>query len=493
MENGEFLMVEKKKNCIECGKEIEHYFYPLCLDCRPYMYKKQNHPHQKLRRKKSWKINREKRIAEANHKCEVCGNSKNSFVIHHLEGISSRTYEFMWSSVIEEKHKDLIESDVTWKNKWKKLISENSIKKLEKKIQNDYFKRKGIKKKNTCPFCGRASISERKTLKPKYRCGKCGKEFENPKYQIPSHKYLLPSLIEKLVQKTISTTILNEIIENHFLELKKTYQEKINNLLEKYLSMENTNVLCSRCHLPIEMGKVLCPSCKQHYIYPSYNICMDCQNGEFLAKNGAFYIIEKLDDKNDENDNLENKNYDNYNENEKNNFDDDFDDHFEEYNFYEESETKKYQMKSVYDKKLVSIFRNLWTGKEWDPKQKVWKFNKYAFQKIIKEVLDYLSSTGEPYKLKYAESFIEDIKRGLKKDSNYRQSVFNEIPKCKYELTGYCHHTFDYTNGNKFECKKLKCNDYFSHDTPPSKIIEIITKLHIIDNFDKISLFPLFL
>ncbi len=151
---------------------------------------------------------------------------------------------------------------------------------------------------------------------------------------------------------------------------------------------------------------------------------------------------------------------------------------------YDFDETKKYQIKSIYDKKLVSIFRVLWTGKEWDPKQKVWKFTEFAFQNIIKKVFEYLSSTGEPYKLTYIDEILTEVNEGLEKDFNYRQSVLNEIPKCHDELDGFCNHAGDYIYCDKIVCTNLECSDYFSPNTTPKKIIEIITKLHIIDNYD---------
>ena len=460
-------MVEKKVNCEGCGQEIAQYLYSLCLDCPPYMYKKQKHPHQIVRRTKSWEENRQKRINESNHQCQICSKNEDALVIHHLEGITSRTYEAIWNGVIEEKRIDLVENDVNWKNKWDDLISDESKKKLAQKIQSDYFKKKGIKKMNTCPYCGRASISERKTKKPRYRCGKCSKEFEQPKFQIPSHYYLSASQLERHVEKIIKTTIQNEIIKNHFQVLKKAYQVEVNSIIERYLSMENTVVLCARCHYATEKGEILCPSCKEHYIFPGYNICMHCQNADFLEENGALYIIDELEMK---------ENHD------RDDFKDDFD--FDNVDFDDDFKlNKKYQIKSIYDKNLVAIYRDSGNGK-WYPKQKVWKFREFSFQYIIKKVLEYLSSTEQPYKLTYIDKYLLDVKIGLEKSSNYRESLVREIPKCTDEMDGYCNHAGGYIYGDTTRCTQLECSDYFSPDTPPIKIIEIITKLHIIDNYD---------
>jgi len=65
----------------------------------------------------------------------------------------------------------------------------------------NYLAKKDIKKMKTCPFCGRAGLSERKVKKPKYRCPKCMVEFAKPIYQIPSHHFLSSSMLKQKIKK----------------------------------------------------------------------------------------------------------------------------------------------------------------------------------------------------------------------------------------------------------------------------------------------------
>lgn len=68
-------MKEKKIElgiCVICGKTLKPNFY-LCMNCSPNMYKKQSFSHQKIRRTKKWSENREKRLKQANNKCDKCG------------------------------------------------------------------------------------------------------------------------------------------------------------------------------------------------------------------------------------------------------------------------------------------------------------------------------------------------------------------------------------------------------------------------------------
>lgn len=51
---------QKPNICVICGDTKEHLLSPLYMKYAPYMYKKQSFPHQLVRRRKVWKVNREK-------------------------------------------------------------------------------------------------------------------------------------------------------------------------------------------------------------------------------------------------------------------------------------------------------------------------------------------------------------------------------------------------------------------------------------------------
>jgi len=433
-------MDKTTNNCVNCGKEIKHCLYPLCPDCHPYKYSKGKEPHQNVRTTQKWKEAREKRLSESHCQCDWCKSSlNNTLTIHHKKGMNYKTYETIWETLIEEKGISLIESDNKWKKFWDDLWSGVSLQNIMDKIQKEHLIKKKGKKMQTCPSCGRASLTKRKVKKPKYRCGKCGKEFSKPIYQIPYHYYLTPFVLKKRIESQIKNQFNNEIIKKCYDELYKRYQEEVNKYVEDYLSMKDTLVLCKKCHFAIEQGKALCPECKQHYFYPLYKTCISCQNSYFFEQNKAYYIIEESND--------------------------------------------YYIIRSIYDKNLIKIIKELWYGKKWDPKNKIWLIEKSAFHIIQKKVLDYFASSDKVYNLNYVRDEIyNDVKEGIKNNKNYREKLLAELPECKDETEGYCNHAGAYYYGDKIKCDKLYCDGYFPIDEDYNKLTEIITKLHIIDN-----------
>ena len=439
-------MSDDRSKCITCGKEINPYFYPFCLDCLPYRYPKRKHPHQKIRETKEWKINREKRLKESGDQCDWCKSSLNKpLVIHHSKRLDSTIYEAIWKAIVQKIQNDLIKSDDKWKKTWDELWTKESIQRRTDEIQRRNLKRKKAKKKDTCPSCGKASLSERKTKKPKYRCKHCTFEFEKPKIQIPKHYYLSTHTLKKKVEAEIRSFFKSQIIAQCFAEVNKQYQEEVNKYVEVYLTMRNTLVLCKKCHYAIERGMKLCPECNQNYIYPRYQKCVKCSNDEFFKKHKAYYVIEETE--------------------------------------------KHYVIRSIYDKKLVGIIQGLWHGSKWDPQQEVWKIKKYAFHIIQKKLLDYLMSTGKVHNLGFVkDDLYNSVKEELQKKKNYREDILSKFSKCNNELEGFCNHEEQYTFGEKYKCNKLNCHDYYPNDGDFTKLTDIITKLHIIDNIDNLKI-----
>lgn len=96
-------MIQKKKNCVICGKSKKSQRYPMCVDCTPFLYKKGNFPHQKLRRKKIWVEKRKEVLTKMGGKCEWCKNDQQSLAIHHPKEVNSRTYEHIWNMLLCEE------------------------------------------------------------------------------------------------------------------------------------------------------------------------------------------------------------------------------------------------------------------------------------------------------------------------------------------------------------------------------------------------------
>jgi len=66
------------------------------------------------------------------------------------------------------------------------------------------------------------------------------------------------------------------LLPEFYPELKKKYEEEVEQLLEEYLNRKDTIVLCQRCHYAIEHNKKLCVVCKKNYHSHRYELCRKC-------------------------------------------------------------------------------------------------------------------------------------------------------------------------------------------------------------------------
>lgn len=78
------------------------------------------------------------------------------------------------------------------------------------------------------------------------------------------------------------TTKEKEQFNKEYHEWRKSInaEEKINKELEKerekYMSFENVQILCDKCHIAHHNGMNLCPVCKKKYKSMKYKTCWDC-------------------------------------------------------------------------------------------------------------------------------------------------------------------------------------------------------------------------
>lgn len=279
-----------QKNCVICGNPRKSELHPLCMNCNPFLYKKQAYPHQKLRRKKRWLEKRKEILDKVDNRCEWCGNTQQSLAIHHTKEVNSRKYEHIWNTLLGDEINTYLQSTPE-KSSWvenyfikeTKKALRSSIKHYEQKAKNFMTK--------ACPYCDSTNYIVRKTIIPKYKCNGCKKTFEElkPRPRRDMHDKL-NSLKSQSQEKDISKLYLSgysrqkifgnftgELLPILYPGLKVKYEKKVNELLEEYLEMRDTIVLCIKCHNAVRLGLKLCGKCKKNYHTSKYHQCSKCR------------------------------------------------------------------------------------------------------------------------------------------------------------------------------------------------------------------------
>lgn len=178
-----------------------------------------------------WKRRRSEFIK--NKVCSWCG-SKLSLVIHHTKSPP----------------------------RFKQVFSQVRRRVLREKIKDGEF-RGQVKLLRLCPSCRKRSFYRRTTLKPPYRCTRCGHVFEAP---------------EEIRMRT------NWLSKRDWRRFMRKYSYEINERAtqlpvrghEYYMSLQDCIVLCKKCHFALHKGLVLCETCKKNYHFKRHASCWSC-------------------------------------------------------------------------------------------------------------------------------------------------------------------------------------------------------------------------
>ncbi len=176
-----------------------------------------------------WKDKREKLIEGKS--CEWCG-SKETLAIHHIYP--------------EEPY--LV--------RYKKA----SLALLEELIKDGVYEPINKIEQCACPECGSHSVREFRPTR--YRCLDCSEYFSMQK------RFKGPLRVSK--------EDFADFREKHTLEIKEFLEKERQRNFEKYMTLENTMILCRKCHMAIGKGLVLCKECKQRYHKSDRDKCWSC-------------------------------------------------------------------------------------------------------------------------------------------------------------------------------------------------------------------------
>lgn len=297
----EGLDTKKDLNCHVCGKLKENRYFALCKDCTPFLYKKQGLPHQKARKRKKWVENREKVLKKVGNKCQWCDSKKAPFSIHHPNSIDARDYDRIWYIILF----DLIEKlpkDATLVELYKLKVASEQKKTLKRNLKNQKQKARSSMIK-VCPKCKGSNYSERSTLKPRYKCSSCKKEFDDFKIRPPKNlSHSIEKLETKLKTQNYSSTIISpskmigSLIPYVYDEVLKAYDKNVKHLVSDYEEMKDVQVLCKKCHRIAGLGLIICEKCKTHYRKPQYETCFSCSGKNIELKRTEVFFEEDWED-----------------------------------------------------------------------------------------------------------------------------------------------------------------------------------------------------
>lgn len=186
---------------------------------------------------KEWKDKREGLIK--NKDCAIC-HSTNTLIIHH------KKQPLRYRIIRQRLCYDI----------------------LKQKIQNDEIRCETIvTPMKVCPNCKHQNYYARDITKPKYRCNRCHFTFDEPEDFNQETKQI--NWLDREKFRGQYSPLIHKMA---LLSCKKQHEE--------YMDMNDTVILCKRCHFLLHKGWKLCPKCKEQgkikWIKPHFDTCFDC-------------------------------------------------------------------------------------------------------------------------------------------------------------------------------------------------------------------------
>lgn len=138
--------------------------------------------------------------------------------------------------------------------------------------------------RQACPQCNRCSLTERKKLRPKWRCIGCHHEFdESITVEIPINNRTEKGEYDKYRQEVLFPAFDDfvdahqDIVEQRYAAALAEYENERQVSDDEYLSGEGTATFCKKCAFLWDMKEQkLCDQCKERYHSFKYATCYSC-------------------------------------------------------------------------------------------------------------------------------------------------------------------------------------------------------------------------
>ncbi len=192
---------------------------------------------------------REERIGDS---CEQCGSTDGPFVIQHFS---------------HDRPKPPSKRTVVWN------------------LMREYgsYPPRPTDQRQACPQCNRCSLTERKKLKPKWRCIACEHEFDDPvtvELRVSGNTGRDENARYRQGLSKVFDDFLNahtEEVEQRYTAVLAVYEQERRASYDTYISGEGTATFCKKCAFLWDVeGKKLCNQCKERYHPFQYKTCYDC-------------------------------------------------------------------------------------------------------------------------------------------------------------------------------------------------------------------------
>ena len=138
--------------------------------------------------------------------------------------------------------------------------------------------------RQACPQCNRCSLTERKKLKPKWRCIACHHEFdESIMVEIPINNRTEKGEYDRYRQEVLFPAFNDfvdahqDIVEQRYTAVLADYEQERRASDDRYMSGEGTVTFCKKCAFLWDVKEQeLCSQCKKRYHSFKYATCYEC-------------------------------------------------------------------------------------------------------------------------------------------------------------------------------------------------------------------------
>ena len=204
---------------------------------------------------KEWREMRNRTIGD---RCEQCGSTDGPFVLQHFS---------------HDRPKPPSKRDLVWD-----MMREHG----------SYPPRPTVQRQ-ACPQCNRCNLTERKKLKPKWRCIGCHHEFDDSiAVEMPINNRTEKGEYDKYRQEVLFPAFDDfvdahqDIVEQRYTATLAEYEQERRASYDTYISGEGTATFCRKCAFLWDVeGKRLCSQCNERYHPFKFKTCYDCLPSSF--------------------------------------------------------------------------------------------------------------------------------------------------------------------------------------------------------------------
>jgi hypothetical protein len=232
----------QKDRCCVCGKKRLNPTMLTCNNCCPFLYKEGHHPHQLLRRSNEWKEKKLRKLGEVGNKCEQCGRVDQPLSIYHIEEINYQTYKNLWDGAVKWRLLNFL-SEKRERMRYADIYLDRETKKHYKKQLKFFEMRRETEERGTFRYYESDKLKTLQSINTIKNLMKNNNLYNKLGLDKPELRVISGVYSEVHLNKLIS-----KLIKIIFWDILEEYDERVKELLKKYLDLSSTMVFCKKCH-----------------------------------------------------------------------------------------------------------------------------------------------------------------------------------------------------------------------------------------------------